>query len=67
MPEEKYKECQECKKVFIIPKSSLIFNQHTCPFCGSWNTAYINKIIYDDSYNKNILLPICKHKLKKFP
>jgi rRNA maturation endonuclease Nob1 len=55
MLEEKYKECQECKKVFILPKSSRIFNEHTCPFCGSWNTGYIDKKIYDRSYNKMIL------------
>jgi hydrogenase maturation factor HypF (carbamoyltransferase family) len=51
----KYKECQECKKAFLIPKSSRIFTQHSCPFCGSWNTAYVNEKIFKQSYNKKLI------------
>ena len=50
-----YKECQECKKTFLIPKSSMIFNQHACPFCGNWNTGYIDKKNYLQNYNKKLI------------
>lgn len=49
-----HKECQDCKKVFLIPLSSRIFNQHSCPFCESWNTAYIDKKLYDRNYTTKL-------------
>lgn len=49
-----YKQCQDCRKVFLIPKSSRIFNEHSCPFCESWNTGYIDKKMYEREYNINL-------------
>lgn len=45
--ENKYKECQNCKKVFILPKSCRNQLNHYCPFCYSENTGYISKEQYD--------------------
>ena len=51
---QQFKECQDCKKVFKIPKPSMIFNQHSCPFCESWNTGYIDKKLYKQNYNTKL-------------
>lgn len=42
MIENKYKECQKCKKVFKLPVSCRNQLNHYCPFCNSENTGYIS-------------------------
>ena len=55
MPSEKYKQCQDCKKVFKLSKACQSEDNHECPFCSSWNTAYVDKKIYKQYYGKSIL------------
>jgi len=59
--EKEFKQCQECKRVFKLPKSSQIFNQHSCPFCESWNTGYVDKKTYALYYKQAILINESKH------
>lgn len=50
---KKYRECQNCKRVFIVPKVSSNSECIFCTFCGNENVAIITKKQYDDSYYKN--------------
>jgi len=52
---EKYRECQNCKKVFVIPKLSSKNDNLCCTFCGNMNIAIITKKQYDTSYKNNLL------------
>ena len=49
----KYRECQECKKKFVLPVTTLTVESQNkyfevfCIRCGSTNTAQISKKLYN--------------------
>lgn len=51
----RYRQCQDCRKVFKINRLSIKHNLIFCPFCISPNTAQIDRQTYDDYYINTIL------------